>query len=105
MASDIQEVQNVVDTAFGDMAYKMEQFAENSIEAFGMSKLSAKQTGSTFMAMARGMGMASENASDMAIQLTALTGDMASFYNKTSDITSTALKSVFTGKKVLPLVA
>lgn len=98
VASDIQEVQNVVDTAFGDMAYKMEQFAENSIEAFGMSKLSAKQTGSTFMAMASGMNIASESASDMSIQLTALAGDMASFYNKTTDITSTALKSIFTGE-------
>lgn len=98
VASDIEEVQNVVDTAFGSMTYKMEQFAETAIESFGMSKLSAKQTGSTLMAMARGMGIAEESASDMAIQLTALTGDMASFYNKTTDITSTALKSVFTGE-------
>lgn len=98
VASDIQEVQNVVDTAFGDMAYKMEQFAETSIEAFGMSKLTAKQTGSTFMAMASGMNIASESASDMSIQLTALAGDMASFYNKTTDVTSTALKSIFTGE-------
>lgn len=98
VASDIQEVQNVVDTAFGDMAYKMEQFAETSIEAFGMSKLTAKQTGSTFMAMASGMNIASESASDMSIQLTALSGDMASFYNKTTDVTSTALKSIFTGE-------
>lgn len=97
-ASDIQEVQNVVDTAFGDMAYKMEEFANNSIEAFGMSKLTAKQTGSTFMAMAKGMDIANESASDMALQLTALSGDMASFYNKTTDVTSTALKSVFTGE-------
>lgn len=98
VASDIQEVQNVVDTAFGDMAYKMEQFAETAIESFGMSKLTAKQTGSTFMAMAKGMDISSESASDMAIQLTALAGDMSSFYNKSNDVTSTALKSVFTGE-------
>lgn len=98
LASDIQEVQNVVDTAFGEMAYKMEQFAETSIEAFGMSRLTAKQTGSTFMSMARGMDIANESASDMAIQLTALSGDMASFYNKSQDVASTALKSVFTGE-------
>lgn len=97
-ASDIQEVQNVVDTAFGNMKNKMEEFAEISIEAYGISKLTAKQTGSTFMAMADGMGLAKETASDMALQLTALSADMASFYNKTQDITSTALKSVFTGE-------
>lgn len=97
-ASDIEEVQNVVDTAFGSMSDKMEKFAEHSITAFGMSKLTAKQTGSTFMAMARGMDIAEESASDMALQLTALTGDMASFYNKSQDVASTALKSVFTGE-------
>ena len=33
-ASDLQEVQNVVDTAFGDMTYKMEAFAETAIEMY-----------------------------------------------------------------------
>ncbi|RDU21942.1 phage tail protein [Anaerosacchariphilus polymeriproducens] len=97
-ASDLQEVQNVVDTAFGDMAYKMEDFAKNSIEAFGMSKLTAKQAGSTFMAMGVGMGIAQSSASDMAIALTGLTGDMSSFYNVSQDVASTALKSIFTGE-------
>ena len=98
LASDIQEVQNVVDTAFGDMKYKMEAFAETAIDLYGISKLTAKETGSTFMAMADGMGLAKETASDIALQLTALSADMSSFYNKTQDITSTALKSVFTGE-------
>lgn len=97
-ASDLQEVQNVVDTAFGSMAYKMEEFADKSIEAFGISKLAAKQTGSTFMAMGTGMGLATDTASDMAIALTGLSADMASFYNVNQDIASTALKSIFTGE-------
>jgi len=98
LASDIQEVQNVVDTAFGDMAYKMEQFADIAIEMYGISELTAKQTGSTFMAMAKGMDIANESASDISLQLTALSADMASFYNKSQEATSTALKSVFTGE-------
>lgn len=98
LASDLQEVQNVVDVAFGDMSYKMEEFADNSIEQFGMSKLAAKQTGSSYMAMAAGMGMASDAASDMAIELTGLSADMASFYNISQDEARTALSSVFTGE-------
>ena len=98
LASDLQEVQNVVDTSFGSMAYKMEEFAEAAIETYGISKLTAKQTGSTFMAMARGMGLALEKSSDMSIQLTALSADMSSFYNVSQDIASTALKSIFTGE-------
>lgn len=98
LASDLQEVQNVVDTAFGAMSEKMEQFAETSIETYGISKLAAKQTGSTFMAMASGMGIATAEASDMAIALTGLSADMASFYNVEQSVASTALKSVFTGE-------
>ena len=98
MASDLQEAQNVVDVAFDDMSYKMEEFAKTSIDSFGISELSAKQTGSTYMAMAKGMGIASDAASDMAIQLTGLSADMASFYNVSQNVASTALKSVFTGE-------
>ncbi len=97
-ASDLQEVQNVVDTAFGDMAYKMEDFAAKSIDTFGISKLAAKQTGSTFMAMSIGMGIAMGTASDMSVSLTGLSADMASFYNVRQDVASTALKSIFTGE-------
>ena len=81
IGSNVAEVQNVVDTAFGNMSHKIENFAATSIEQFGMSKLSAKKTASTYMAMAKGMGIADESASDMAISLTGLSGDVASFYN------------------------
>lgn len=98
VASDMQEVQNVVDTAFGEMAYKMEQFAETSVKLYGISRLAAKQTGSSFAAMASGMGLAAETAADMSISLTALSADMASFYNKKQEDVQIALSSVFTGE-------
>lgn len=98
LASDMDEVQNVVDTAFGDMAYKCEEFADVAIEQFGMSKLSAKQTASTYMSMAKAMGLSMESASDMAIETAKLTGDVASFYNISTDLASTKLKSIFTGE-------
>lgn len=97
-ASDLQEVQNVVDTAFGESKQKMEDFAETAVQTYGISKLTAKQTGSTFMAMASGMGLAQDSASDMSIALTGLSADMASFYNVEQDVASTALKSIFTGE-------
>lgn len=98
LASDIREVQNVVDTAFGSMTYKMEKFADTAITQFGISKLSAKQTGSTFMAMGRSMIGSMEKASDMAVALTGRSADMASFFNKTAKETATALKSIYTGE-------
>lgn len=98
MASDVQEVQNVVDTAFGDMKQDMEDFADTAIEKFGISALTAKRTGSTYMSMARGMGLVGEDASKMSLNLTALSADMASFYNQSQDMTALALNSVFTGE-------
>lgn len=98
LASDLQEVQNVVDVAFGDMAYKIESFSKTAIDNFGISELTAKRTASTYMAMAKGMGIAEEAGSDMAITLTGLTADMASFYNVSQEMADTAIKSVFTGE-------
>lgn len=97
-ASDLAEVQNVVDTAFGESKQKMEDFAGTAVKTYGISKLTAKQTGSNFMAMAAGMGLANDSASDMAMALTGLSADMASFYNVGQDVASTALKSIFTGE-------
>lgn len=98
LASDLEEVQNVVDVAFGSMSYKMEQFADTAIETFGISELTAKQTGSSFMAMAKGMGFAEGVASDMALTLTGLSADMASFYNISQNEAKTALSAVYTGE-------
>lgn len=98
LGSNIAEVQNVVDVAFGDMAYKVEEFAKTSIKSYGMSKLAAKKTASTYMAMAKGMGMNEEAASDMAISLAGLSGDVASFFNISQELADVKLKGVFTGE-------
>lgn len=98
IASNLQEVQNVVETAFGNLSYMIEEFADTAIEKFGMSKLTAKQTASTFMAMAKGMGLNSQAAAEMSINMTGLVGDMASFYNVSHEVAATALKSIWTGE-------
>ena len=98
LASDIQEVQNVVDTSFGEMSSRVEEFAETSIESFGMSELTAKQTAGRFMSMSTALGLAQDQAADMALTVTGLTGDMASFYNVSQDVASTALASIWTGE-------
>lgn len=98
LASDIEEVQNVVNVAFGDMAAQAEFFAQRCASAFGLSELMAKRTSSTYMAMATAMNLSRDAAKTMSLQLTALSGDMASFYNVQQSVADTALKSVFTGE-------
>lgn len=97
-ASDLAETQNVVDVSFGSMSDKMEKFSDTCIETYGISKLTAKQTGSTFAAMGKGIGLALDNSTDMAVSLAGLSADMASFYNVSQDVSKTALKSIYTGE-------
>ena len=97
-ASDLTEAQNVVDTAFGSMSYKMEQFASTALETYGISELTAKNMGSTYMAMAKGMGVAEGAASDMAVSLTGRLSDVMSFYNKTQSEVDTMGRAIITGE-------
>ena len=98
LASDLQEVENVVTTAFGDMTYMVEDFADTAIEKFGMSELAAKRTASTYMAMSKGMGITGKAAAEMSIAVAGLSGDVASFFNVSQDVADTALKSIWTGE-------
>lgn len=98
LASDLAEVQNVVDVTFPNMAQKINDFAKEAAENIGTSETMAKKFAGTFGAMAKAFGFAESEAADMSIKLTKLAGDVASFYNLTQDEAYTKLKSVFTGE-------
>ena len=97
-ASDLAEVQNVVDTAFESMAYKAEEFAKIAGDSFGISETTAKRASGTYMAMAKGMGVVAENASTMSVNVAKLAADVASFYNLNYEEAETKLKGIFTGE-------
>lgn len=122
LASQLTEVQNVVDTTFGDMASKVDDFTKTSIQDFGMSELTVKQISSRFQALGTSIGISSEQVAngtaaankalmsqnntlykttdsmaDMSLNLTKLAGDMASFYNVDQADVAKSLQSIFTG--------
>ena len=105
------------------MEYKVNDFVQNSIQQFGMSELSVKQYASTFQAMGTAMDIGSkqiekansflsgatdgyvglsDSLSDVSLNLTKLTADIASFYDKDQADVAKDLQSVFTGM-VVPL--
>lgn len=98
IASDLAEVQNVVDVTFGDFKDKIESLAEVSIPELGMSELTVKQIASRFQAMGTAMGIARGEMADMSVDLTRLAGDMSSFYNVAQEDVARSLQSVFTGE-------
>ncbi|NFF80387.1 phage tail tape measure protein [Clostridium botulinum] len=81
LASDLTEVQNVVDTTFGDNASKINEWAKSASTSFGMSELEAKQFNGTMGAMLKSMGLTSNEVLSMSEDMTGLAGDFASFYN------------------------
>ena len=98
IASDLTEVQNVVDVTFGNFKQKIEDLAKVSIPELGMSELTTKQIASRFQAMGTAMGIAQGNMADMSVELTRLTGDMASFYNVEQEAVGEDLEAIFTGQ-------
>lgn len=98
LGSDLAEVQNVVDVAFGSMSGEIDEFAKTAISKFGLSETVAKRYAGTFGAMATSFGFTTEEAVQMSKTLTGLTGDVASFYNLNSDEAYTKMKAVFTGE-------
>lgn len=123
ISSDLTEVENVVRTTFGDMEYKVNDFVQNSIQQFGMSELSVKQYASTFQAMGTAMDIGSkqiekansflsgatdgyvglsDSLSDVSLNLTKLTADIASFYDKDQADVAKDLQSIFSGM-IVPL--
>lgn len=98
LGSDLAEVQNVVDVTFGSLNRQVDAFAKNVISQFGLSELSAKKMMGTYGAMAKSFGIAGEAGYQMSAAITGLTGDVASFYNLSTDEAYTKLKSIFTGE-------
>lgn len=98
LGSDLAEVQNVVDVTFGNLNTEVNKFAENAIDKFGLGQTVTKKYVGTFGAMSKAFGFSNQEALAMSETLTGLAGDVASFYNLSSDEAYTKLKSVFTGE-------
>ena len=84
-ASDLQEVQNVVDVTFGDDATVIENWSKRANKAFGLTELQAKKYTSTLGAMMKSSGLTGKAVTSMSTDLAGLTADMASFYNLNFD--------------------
>lgn len=127
-ASDLIEVQNVIDNTFGVSTTKainsnadaIQHMSKNTISWFGMSELTTKTIAGRYMAMGSAMGLANRQsdglskhlsslmgdmgkvtnkASEMALNITALAGDMASFYNVDANEMSEKLASgIYSGQ-------
>ena len=96
-ASDLQEVQNVVDVTFGSNAGRIETWAKNAGTQFGLTETQAKKFSSTMGAMLKSSGLAGDKIVDVSTDLAGLAADMASFYNLDFDEAFSKIRSGMSG--------
>lgn len=101
-ASDLSEVQNVVDTVFGDGARQIEAWSKKAGQQFGLTELQAKKFTSTLGAMMKSSGLASNEIVTMSTDLAGLAADMASFYNLDFETAFEKIRSGISGE-TMPL--
>lgn len=97
-AADLVETVGKTEVVFGQVYDKIDKWSQNSIQTMGVARSTALDMASLYGDMATGMGFAQDAAADMAMQLSSLAADMASFKNISIETAQTALKSVFTGE-------
>ena len=99
VASNLEEVQNVVDVTFGKAgAAKIEAWAKSATSQFGLTELQAKQYASTMGAMMKSAGMAEDEILDMSMNMAGLAADMSSFYNIDFDTAFMKIRSGISGE-------
>lgn len=98
LASDLQEVQNVVDVTFGESAGTINDWSRQAATAFGLSELSAKQYTGTMGAMLKSSGIADDAIVQMSTDLVGLSGDFASFFNLANEDAFAKIRSGISGE-------
>ena len=97
-ASDLSEVQNVVDVTFGDSSGRIDAWAKQAGKSYGLTEKQAKQYMSTIGAMLKSQGMADDEIVKTSTDLAGLAADMASFYNLDFDTAFQKIRSGISGE-------
>ena len=97
-ASDLAEVQNVVDVTFGSATEAINSWSKECLAAYGMNEVSAKRYAGTIGAMLKSFGLAGDAIVDMSKDMVGLAGDMASFYNLDLETAFEKIRSGISGE-------
>ena len=97
-ASDLAEVQNVVDVTFGSSAAAIDSWSKECINAYGLNEVSAKRYAGTMGAMLKSSGLAGDAIVGMSQDMVGLAGDMASFYNLDLETAFEKIRSGISGE-------
>ncbi len=97
-SSDMVETTSKINEVFKGSSNTLMEWSKTSTRTMGLARQTALDSAALYGDMATGMSISRDKAAEMAMTLTQLGADMASFKNISIDVAQTALKSVFTGE-------
>lgn len=97
LSSQLFEVQNVVNNVFKESTDSINDFTENAVSKFGLTELAAKQMIGVFGGILSASNITGDAQAEMSKNLTAFTGDLASFYNLDFETVNKKLQSGLVG--------
>ena len=98
LASDLTETLGKTEVVFGDMADTVIQWSETSVDCMGLAQETALNMASTYGDLGTSMGLTTNQAANMSMNMVQLAADMASFKNISIERANVALQAVYTGE-------
>lgn len=98
MAMDAVESENLFEVSMGNMAGAAREWSEKLRKELGLNAFEVRKSVATFNQMLSSMGLAEDQAFDMAKGLTQLSYDMASFFNLRPEEAFEKLQAGITGE-------
>ncbi len=97
-ASDIKELDNVLEQVFGKGKEDIAKWAEGVSTDVGRASYQLQKFASVYGSIFKGSGIKTEDFQDMSTALSQLTADFSSFFNVADEEAFTALKAGITGE-------
>lgn len=97
-ASDLNEAISRTSNVFGDLDTDIREFAAGAAEAIGQSERAALEAANSFGTLLQNLGFTGDEAAALSIDLTTLSSDLASAFNKDPEEAVLALGSALRGE-------
>jgi len=97
-AASMEESLSKNRVVFGESAAAVEQFAETSLHAFGVTERAALEATGVIGTLGSALGMTEADSASMATTLVGLAGDMSSFNDASVEETLTAIQAGLRGE-------
>ena len=97
-ASDLNENLNKTEVIFDDLSGTIEDWSKTTLQSYGIAQSSSLEMIALFGDMATSMGLTTEQAAKMGMELVGRAGDLASFKNISLETAQTGLSAIFTGQ-------